>query len=261
MKLAFVTLLLVNVGLFAWHYDRHVEAVTRAALDRPALSESVPRLVLLREMAAVPQPRRTADAVHSAADTAGPRRETMADVEAADRCVEAGPFEEAARRDAFRDWLRGYAAALETRTETVRKRQLFWVYLEPASDADARKRIADLQQRGVQDYMLIRRGGLRNAISLGLFSSQDSVNRRLAELSEQGYQPVVVPRYETTDRFWLRAQLAAEHEALPDAPTDLLAGARLLERPCDQLTPAAGAGGAAAAIESDRIADESEETE
>lgn len=246
MKLAIVALLVVNVGLFAWQYDAHVRGETRAALERPALPDGIPRLVLLREVAAVPQPRRPAE---DAGEEDPPRRETVADAEPADRCVAAGPFEQATERDAFRDWLRGYAATLESRAEAVRTRQLFWVYLEPASDADARQRIDDLRERGVEDYMLIRRGGLRNAISLGLFSSQDSVNRRLAELSEQGYQPVVVPRFETSDRYWVDARLAAAHDALPEPPAGLLGAARVVERDCT----AAPGSSAAAAPESDTI--------
>ncbi len=112
-----------------------------------------------------------------------------ADVESADLCIEIGPFSAEPARDGFTDWIGEFVAALHFRVETVRKRQLYWIYLEPKSDVEAEQRMADLRRRGVEDYMMIRRGGLKNAIWLGPFSSQDSVNRRLAELNEQGYQP------------------------------------------------------------------------
>ena len=122
-------------------------------------------------------------------------------------CFSFGPFthvHDVSRRKVVLagrvDWLR-----TETRRDGERQR-LFWVYLKPReSVAAAQEELADLRRRGITDYMIIRRGGLRNAISLGLFSSQESVNNRLAELADEGYQPVVVPRYKLTKHFWLHA--------------------------------------------------------
>lgn len=242
-----VFLLLLNVGLFAWQYNRHVETVTRDALERPRLQPGLPGLVLLREMDALPELRSPAPAAPDS-DIAA---ELIDDVEGADLCMEVGPFGNAAARDGFRDWLRELVAAIHTRSETVRKRQLFWVYLEPSSDEVARDSIADLRDRGVEDTMLIRRGGLKNAISLGLFSSQDSVNRRLAELNEQGYKPVVVPRFETTERYWIRAQMRAGYDALPEAPPSLIGDGTLKQIRCRTLATAETPGMNPA--ESDRI--------
>ena len=159
-----------------------------------------------------------------------------ADVDAADVCIEVGPFAQVAAR--ARDFIDELSAAIHLRTVSVRKRYLFWVYLEPVPAGEAAHSITDLERRGVKDFMLIRRGGLKNAILLGLFSSQDAVNRRVAELSEQGYQPAVVPRYETTDRFWLAAQFAAGHEDAPDIPHELLAGAAIEPVNCRELESA-----------------------
>ena len=124
---------------------------------------------------------------------------------------------------------------LKHAVETVRTRQFFWVYLEPTTEAAANQYIDDLENRGFTDYLLIRRGNLKNAISLGLFRSQDSVNRRLAELSEKGYKPVVVPRFETTDQYWLSAQLAAEHSDTLELPESLLEEAKASEIDCEAI--------------------------
>ena len=233
MKLLGIAFLMVNVLLFAWQYNKHVENATREVVLRPALPAGVETLVLLSEMDTLPLLKPSAE---DAATGDLSESEVKADVEPADLCLEAGPFSDAVARDGFKDWMADLVAALHTRSETVRKRKLFWVYLEPTSDFGAQKSMVDLRVRGVQDYMLIRRGGLKNAISLGLFSSQDSVNRRLSELEEQGYQPVVVPRYETTDQFWVSAQLAAEYGSLPDIPETLLGDAAAIEIGCDTVT-------------------------
>ena len=117
----------------------------------------------------------------------------------------------------------------------MRQRRFFWVYLEPTTDEAAQANLDDLRNRGVTDYMLIRRGELKNAISLGLFRSQDSVNRRLAEMSEKGYKPVVVPKFETTEKFWLAAQLAAGNEDSLDIPSALLGTAEARPVSCQAL--------------------------
>lgn len=61
----------------------------------------------------------------------------------------------------------------------------------------------------MRDYRLISKGDLGNAVSLGLFSSQEAVNARLLELREKGFQPVVVP-YSNVQRFyWLDVRVPA----------------------------------------------------
>ena len=191
-----------------------------------------PKLVLLSALDVLPQLK--APGTEPAPAVSG-ESEIKADVEPADLCIEIGPFSAEPARDGFTDWVGEFVAALHFRVETVRKRQLYWIYLELKSDVEAEQRMADLRRRDVEDYMMIRRGGLKNAIWLGPFSSQDSVNRRLAELNEQGYQPVVVPRFETTDQYRVAAQLAAKHESLPEIPGELLGAAELAEIECVQL--------------------------
>ena len=132
---------------------------------------------------------------------------------------------------------------MHTRQETIRQRQLFWVYLEPTSDTEAMDSINDLKRRGVTDYMLIRRGGLKNAISLGLFRSQDSVNRRLAEMTRQGYKPVVVPQFDTVENYWVRATLAEEFADLSVVPEALVGESTLEQIDCSGIADARAAAG------------------
>jgi hypothetical protein len=70
--------------------------------------------------------------------------------------------------------------------------------------------IKDLRNKGASDFRLITGGNLANAISLGVYSSQASVNDRLGELQEKGYTPVVVP-YATGKRiFWVDAWFSGD---------------------------------------------------
>ncbi|MSR15599.1 MAG: hypothetical protein EXR86_13775 [Gammaproteobacteria bacterium] len=152
-----------------------------------------------------------------------------------DICVEVGPFSAATEADNFEAWLSPRAAALHRVSQTVRKKKFFWVYLEPHSVSEAQANVADLQRKGVSDILLLRRDGLKSAISLGLFSSQDAVNRRLAEMSKQGYKPVVVPKITLTERFWLRANLTVGYEDLSSVPSAQLAGAAVTPIACAKI--------------------------
>jgi hypothetical protein len=63
----------------------------------------------------------------------------------------------------------------------------YWVYLQPMVNRDeARRRLAELQVRGVDSY-IIPRGELENGISLGVFTRRDLAEARLAELKRLGF--------------------------------------------------------------------------
>jgi hypothetical protein len=231
MKLIVILLLIANAVLIGWQYNRHIERATREVVERKRaeLPPDVPRLTLLAELPELPPLREPAPA----APERTVESDVKTDVAAADLCLDIGPFEQAEARDALGEWLHDLVASTHTRTETERTRQFFWVYLEPTDTPEtAQRNLSELANKGVSDYMLISRGDLKNAISLGLFRSQDSVNRRLAELSEKGYKPVVVPRFEVADRYYISVQLAATQTTPPEFPPDLLGQAQATTIPC-----------------------------
>lgn len=161
-----------------------------------------------------------------------------------DVCLTIGPFAAPAEYAALEAWLAPRSTTLVPLVRPAGERRLFWVYLAPQSAEQAQADLAELERRGVQDFQLVRRAGLENAISLGVFSSQDAVNRRLAEITEQGYQPVVVPRIESTPLHFLGVRLAETGDAPLTLPGDLLGAASAAEVDCGEL--AAVLGGAAA---------------
>lgn len=242
MKALVVVLLLANIGYFGWQYNEHVREQTSRVRSISPLPSTTPHLKLIDELEQLP-PLREESGVARQADREGSSTPQQIDIttevltygDASDVCINAGPFSTGSDLSGFQAWLRSRAATIHTATETVRKRELFWLYLEADSESSAQQNLADLKSKGVQDYLLIRRGGLKNAISLGLFSSQASVNRRLAEMNRQGYKPVVVPRFETTNRHWIRANLAKGHEDITEAPAELLGTARLSEISCSEI--------------------------
>jgi len=109
-------------------------------------------------------------------------------------CYTYGPIPNVEESELLSKWLDDRGIIYKVRQTDEQGKQLFWVYLAPRDSlAQAEAAMKDLEQKGVKDMRLIREGDLLNAISLGLFSSQASVNRRLNEIKTKGYQSVVVP--------------------------------------------------------------------
>ncbi len=234
MRTLAVLLLLVNISLITWQYREHIRTLASEYRVQPPPPKEAATLKLLAELESLPAPRDKAD--EPSPPPAPVAAEVQADVAPADVCLDVGPFGDAASRDQVRDWLRDYVAASYARRETVRKKQFFWVYLEPSTDAVAQQSLAELKERGVTDTLLIRRGQMKNSISLGFFRSQDSVNRRLAELNEKGYKPVVVPKFETSELYWLAVRLGQDTPEAPTIPDTLLgASAKQKAIACEDL--------------------------
>ncbi len=149
-------------------------------------------------------------------------------------CTRVGPYAKTADYAPLVTWLQPRASGVSVATTKRVQRKLFWIYLEPSSAVEAQTKLHELARRGVHDYLLIRRTGVENAISLGVFSSQDAVNRRLAEIQKQGYRPIVVPRDETIDQHFVAAQLNLGYEAIEAIPPALLGAGKAQRVACEE---------------------------
>lgn len=69
----------------------------------------------------------------------------------------------------------------------------YWVYIPPMkTHAQAEQKVAQLKARGVEDYFVIQEpGAWQNAISLGVFKTEDAAKKYLAKLQEQGVKSAV----------------------------------------------------------------------
>jgi hypothetical protein len=128
------------------------------------------------------------------------------------------------------------ASRIATRSEASREARLFQVFLEPSeSEEQAKQRLEELKSKGIQDYLLIRRGEMRNAIQVGTFRSQESVAKRLAELESRGYKAVVVPKAEGPRRYWLDVAFDAQRTALRELETKAGRGVKTATVSCDRI--------------------------
>ena len=65
--------------------------------------------------------------------------------------------------------------------------RMYWVMLPPLPSHDAAvAKLAELRSQGVEDAALVNTAPWENAISLGLYASEDAASRRLGELAQKG---------------------------------------------------------------------------
>ncbi len=147
-------------------------------------------------------------------------------------CLRAGPFARDADAARLKAWLSARSAHLVSRQEGASQKPLFGIYLEPRSANEKEENLRDLARRGVRDYLPVQRSGMAHAISLGVFSTQENVNRRLAEIERQGYRPIVVPRRDAGGQRFVEAELAVGFEDPSRVPQDLLGSAKVQPVAC-----------------------------
>ena len=224
MRWLFILLLLLNIIYFGWELERETRFQVANATPVIRVPVSAKRLTLISEMPSPPGLRTAeemrdipgiaaGDAVSSSATN-----ELVAelpDIRPADlgddssaSCFTFGPLPEERQAQGLMDWFRSRGAGTQIRHTDEQRRQLFWIYLAPQeSKESAMAMMKELKTRGINDYRLISRGNLENAISLGLFSSQSAVNKRLGELKNKGYKPIVVPYSNLDQIYWLDIRL------------------------------------------------------
>ena len=69
-----------------------------------------------------------------------------------------------------------------------------WVYIPPQENPElARKKAQEVADLGVEDYFVVNDGSKwQNAVSLGIFSTREAGERRLAELRAKGVRSAIV---------------------------------------------------------------------
>jgi hypothetical protein len=90
------------------------------------------------------------------------------------------------------------ALALGSRMSPVQVQAVasWWVYVPPLkSRAEVERRIAELSEQGVDEYFAVETGGeMRNAISLGIFKTEEAANSYLQALRSKGVRSAEVGR-------------------------------------------------------------------
>jgi hypothetical protein len=187
MRAVFLFFVFANVAFFAWrYYETHLPSRT----DPFAQQLNAERMKLLtpEELARV----------------AGARRQGA--------CVELGPLAAGAVARA-EEAVSAIAAGLKISQRRVDEPARWWVHVPPLpSRAAATQRAAELRKQGIEDFSLINDDPQwRNAISLGVFRSEEAANKRADELRRRGVRDIgVAPREGAGVRVYVQLRDAPE---------------------------------------------------
>jgi len=183
MRALFVLLLLANALLagYAWYLSLQVNP--DAALLSQQMNADKIHVIAPRPMVPPPRPKPT--------------------------CLEWGTFGASE--------LRAVQAALDAlqlgdrlSSHDVQVVAGFWVYIPPLKNkAEVDRKIAELEQRGVKDYYAVEgQGPMKNAISLGIFRTEEAATGYLEGLQQKGVRSARAGNHEhrvTQTAFVVRA--------------------------------------------------------
>lgn len=218
MRWVLASLLLANVAFLGWQIQRDRAPPPSAAAPPSTPPGMVNRLLLIDEIdAAALRERRGSLAVEPSLTPSDSVKlddvlATMPERARQAACFTVGPLEGEAPTDAVRAWFAEHAQRATLRVDERREVARYWVYLPPLAEREAaEKRAREMRAAGIDDIYVIPRGDMANAISLGLYSQRDSLERRLRALERKGYTPSIAPRYRTLTASWLDVVALPEH--------------------------------------------------
>lgn len=253
MRWLFLILLTANLVYFGWALNMQTDLDLKNAAAVTPVPSGARRLTLVRELKSPPPIReQSVSPGEEPGEILAPMPQELVtrlpDINVSnlaaesvdDTCLTFGPLPDEKQTVSLEDWFRSRRAVVHRRTTDTNDKALFWIYLAPKdSAADAVAVMDELKKKGISDYRLISQGDLKNAVSLGLYSSQAAVNERLAELQQHGYKPVVVPYTGANQVFWLDVKVPAHSIALSEVYQDLPSHFNSVPVKCDQIAMSA----------------------
>lgn len=180
MRTVFLLLLFLNAAFLAWsYYARSIGSPGERMIAQQLEPEKI-RLVTRDDAAQLARERLPA-------------------------CLEWGPLapaDVARAEEAVLGMLPGAKIEQVSRTETSG----WWVYVPPlASRQAANQRVAELRRAGVTDLFVIPEDvKLRNAISLGVFRSEEAARNHLEALRKRGVRDAELIERERNPRVYLQ---------------------------------------------------------
>ena len=249
MKWLVSILLLVNIAFFARQYYRHADPPPPPQeIVRPY--DHVNRLLLLSEVDTdklrlrnpppppppVKPPPNVAASQPASVEEPEPPPVVAAAEEAqgvSESCYSIGPLKDDGPIDALRSWLVALGGNPALRVDERRELERYWLYFPPEESLEAAQKIVDrMGAQGIKDVIAVPKGDMANAISLGVFSQRESLERRLEELRGFGYEPVIMPRYRTEQASWFDVTFESGERLSPGELSDRFPNAELIETGC-----------------------------
>ena len=187
MRLAFFTLLLINIVYFGW---AHWIDTPRAAAVNDTRA-NLPPLKLVEELppAERPQP-------HSAQKTA---------LNEPTSCLSVGPFIDLANSMQAAALLKRRGFEGQQRAEQGQVSAGYWVYVAGlASQAEADRALAALERYGIRDALVMPESAAAGRrLSLGLYSERSRAERRVQAVGQAGLKAEIAERRLPGTLYWV----------------------------------------------------------
>lgn len=194
MRIVFLLLVLANLAFFAWLQFLRTPMSAEARIQQVQMTPEKIRIVNAPASAA---PKAASTVAPALAPAQGPTAQPDAE-QAPAACLAWGAFigpQDAGRAD---------AAMAEAKLPPGQVRRVLsdadghWVLIAPQkTQADIARTIENLKQIGVTDHMVVTEPPQwRNAISLGIFRTEDAARALLADLQKKGVADVTLARRE-----------------------------------------------------------------
>jgi len=189
MRLLFLLAVLLNLVFFAYAQMARESAASNQLAQ---LEVSPEKIRVVRASSKSGQERQRVPAPSS--DKGAPARSATA---APAACIEWGIFAgpDVARADAA---LARLGVPQDRVERTVADAGGYWVYVPPLkSKAETDRKVGELKALGINDFFIVQDPGQwRNAISLGIFRTDETAQAYLGKLKERGVRSAVAERRE-----------------------------------------------------------------
>ncbi len=141
----------------------------------------------------------------SAAPTAVPATSSGADLE----CYVAAGLRTTSDAEAVAAWLKERGADANPGFRDEKEIVNYQVYVPPlASRSAAKELIGRMQQAGVTDLIILSKGDLRHGISLGLYKTEPTTQRRVSQVRKMGFEAEYHPRIQARRLHFVDARIA-----------------------------------------------------
>ncbi|MBL1432892.1 MAG: SPOR domain-containing protein [Gammaproteobacteria bacterium] len=127
-------------------------------------------------------------------------------------CYTLGPFAESAQAELAAQRLQAQVIQVTTSLTERHEAGGYWVYIPSDGLRSARKQIAELKRRGINDVALSSESGVRHWVSLGVYTTKERASRRQVALSNIGFYTRTEPRVIKVPEHWIDITLRPEQE-------------------------------------------------
>ncbi len=265
MRWLFLLLLAANIIFFFWNWLREDDAgssyqqeaafsskgktlvllselepaltIPPPVKDKPSPADSAP----IKELPPATAEQRASEPVTTASrtSTASSSPPSLPTAQKGGLCYVLGPFTSSTKVQQVISRTANLSARVEKRWSSSQQRTGYWVHIPPAtSSKKSRDTAQKLNAAGFADAQPITSGEMKNAVSLGIFSTRESARKRLTRVRKHNRDATINEVRIRKRQYWL-ALRNSEGKRLPRQVLNSLIrserGATVEQRPCTML--------------------------